>query len=109
MSIRLTIFREIEAIAAQQGKAVAPLTDDLPLLEAGLDSLAFAMLMIQLEDLTGCHLFKTGSNVDFPRKLGDLVALFEEADVAAYASGGSDFHKRRRPPLPSEQLISIGK
>lgn len=81
MSIRSKIFNEIEAVAAQHGKVLAPLTDDLPLLEAGLDSLSFAMLVIRLEDLTGCNLFTPGSNAEFPQNLGELVALFEESQV----------------------------
>ena len=52
MSTRLTILNEMREIAAQQERTLAPLTDDLPLLDTGLDSLCFAILVSRLEDLT---------------------------------------------------------
>ena len=44
MSNRLTIIAEIKQVAAEQKKTLAPLVDDMPLLESGLDSLCFANL-----------------------------------------------------------------
>ena len=35
MSARLTILNEIRAVAAEQDKTLAPLTDELPLLNSG--------------------------------------------------------------------------
>jgi hypothetical protein len=43
MSARLMILDEIRAVAAQLDKTLAPLTDELPLLDSGLDSLCFAV------------------------------------------------------------------
>ena len=51
--IRLAITSEIKEIAQAQGKSLAPLTDDLILLESGLDSLCFAILVARLEDSLG--------------------------------------------------------
>ena len=53
MSMRATILNEIHTVAASQQKTLAPLTDDLSLIDSGLDSLCFAILVARLEDLTG--------------------------------------------------------
>ncbi len=50
--IRSTILTQINRIAEQQKKTLAALTDDLPLLQSGLDSLCFAMLVASLDDLS---------------------------------------------------------
>ena len=39
MSIKLTIMEQMREIAREHGKTLAPLTDDLTLLDSGLDSL----------------------------------------------------------------------
>ncbi len=49
MTIRTTVISEIQRVAADQNKKLAPLTDDLPLLDSGLDSLCFAILVARLE------------------------------------------------------------
>ena len=41
MSARLMILDEIRAVAAQQDKTLAPLTDELPLLDSGLELAMF--------------------------------------------------------------------
>ena len=52
MTMRLTILNEIRAVAEEHGKKLAPLTDDLPLMDSGLDSLGFAILVARIEDKT---------------------------------------------------------
>ncbi len=75
MSARQAIIDEITDIAAMQKKPLAPLTDDLPLLESGLDSLGFAILVARLEDKLGADPFATGEA--FPTTLGELVAFYD--------------------------------
>jgi len=53
----------------------------LPLLESGLDSLCFAILIARLEDLTGQDPFNAGGVSRFPRTVGDLVLFYEETLV----------------------------
>ena len=53
MSIRDTIIDKIIQIADQQHKRLALLTDDLALLESGLDSLCIAILVATLDDMLG--------------------------------------------------------
>jgi aryl carrier-like protein len=81
MSLRSTILEQIRAVAAEQDKTIAPLSDDLPLLESGLDSLCFAILIARLEDLTGQDPFNAGGVSRFPRTVGDLVLFYEETLV----------------------------
>jgi hypothetical protein len=79
VSIRLTIFSQIEQIAAEQKIQIQPLRDDLPLAESGLDSLCFAILVARLEDKFGRDPFATSGDVVFPVTLGDFVRFYEES------------------------------
>ena len=76
MSIRLTVLSQIQQIAAEQKKTLAPLTDDLPLLDSGLDSLCFAILVARLEDSTGVDPF-SADDAGFPNTIGELIAFYE--------------------------------
>ena len=72
MSARAAIETEMRAVAAEQGKALAPLSDDLVLLDSGLDSLCFAILVARLEETRPVrHLRGRG----LPRHLWRLRAL----------------------------------
>ncbi len=79
MSERSNIIREIEAVAAEHDIVLPPLTDDLHLLESGLDSLCLAILVSRLEDVTGRDPFSTESSARFPRTVGELIAFYDEA------------------------------
>src|SRR5579863_6878979 len=78
MLIRSTIVAEVERVAREQRKAIAPLVDDLPLLDSGLDSLCFAILVARLEDEIGIDPFIVGE-AGFPTTFGELVNLYENA------------------------------
>jgi acyl carrier protein len=79
MSIRSTIIEQIEEIASRQKKTLAPLTDDLPLLESGLDSLCIAVLVASLDDQLDLDPFASDDVMDFPVTLGDFIRLYERA------------------------------
>jgi acyl carrier protein len=79
MSVKLTIVSEIEKVAKEHNRTLAPLTDDLILLNSGLDSLGFAVLVARLEDELGLDPFTTSEDVDFPVTLGDFVNIYENA------------------------------
>jgi acyl carrier protein len=85
MSIRLTILKEMEAVASEQAKTLVPLRDDLPLMESGFDSLCFAILVARLEDTFGVDPFATVSGSQFPTTVGALVAFYEQACAKAAA------------------------
>jgi hypothetical protein len=77
MSIRSIVLDEIRIVAAEQDKSLPPLTDDLGLLDSGLDSLCLAILVSRLEDMTGNDPFQSATRSTFPRTIGDLIALYE--------------------------------
>ena len=79
MTIRSTILEQIGEIAKQQRKPLAPLSDNLPLLDSGLDLLCIAVLVATLDDHLGLDPFAADDNVAFPVTLGDFIKLYERA------------------------------
>ena len=79
MLVRLTILSEIEKVAAEQNKTLHPLTDELVLLDSGLDSLCFAILVTRLEDELGFDPFTASEDTYFPVTLGDFIGFYEDA------------------------------
>jgi acyl carrier protein len=77
MSVKLTITRQMEEIAREHGKILAPLRDDLVLLDSGLDSLGFAVLVARLEDTLGVDPFTASEEAVFPVTFGDFVKVYE--------------------------------
>ena len=77
MSIKLTIMEQMAQIAREHGKQLAPLSDDLVLLESGLDSLGFAVLVARLEDKLGIDPFTASEDALFPVTFGDFVKVYE--------------------------------
>jgi acyl carrier protein len=82
MSIRLTITSEIEQIAVEQKRTIKPLADAVVLLDLGLDSLCFAILVARLEDKLGLDPFTKSEDVYFPTTLGEFIKFYEDAAVA---------------------------
>jgi acyl carrier protein len=81
MTVRETILEQIRLIADQQKKTLAPLKDDLPLLDSGLDSLCIAILVANLDDQLGLDPFAAEEEIAFPVTIGDFVRLYENAAV----------------------------
>ena len=79
MLIKSTIIHEIKEVASEQGKSVALLSDDLVLLDSGLDSLCFAILVARLEDRLGVDPFTAADDVYFPVTFADFVKFYEDA------------------------------
>ncbi len=79
MSVRLTVTSQIEQIADEQRIKLPALSDDLVLLDSGLDSLCFAILVARLEDTLGVDPFTASDDVYFPVTLGDFVRVYENA------------------------------
>jgi acyl carrier protein len=77
MSIKLTIMDEMARVAREHGKTLAPLHDDVALLDSGLDSLGIAVLVARLEDRLGLDPFTTSDDVQFPVTVGDFVKAYE--------------------------------
>jgi hypothetical protein len=77
MSVRSTIQSQFEHVAVEQERKLATLTDDLKLIDCGLDSLSFAIVVARLEDSLGVDPFSSDQAVDFPVTFGDFVRLYE--------------------------------
>lgn len=74
-SLRATITSLFEEVAQEQQRKLAPLSDDLKLLQSGLDSLSFALIVARLEDALGFDPFESAET--FPVTFGDFVKLYE--------------------------------
>lgn len=83
MSIMEVVKQEMTLVAERQKRQLAPLTDDLVLLNSGLDSLCFAILVASLEDKLGVDPFTERDDVQFPVTLADFVRFYENAVEAA--------------------------
>ncbi len=77
MSFRAAIIANIECVAKEQNRSLAPLSDDLPLQESGLDSLCWAIVVARLESGLGFDPFVAADDVFFPITLGDFIQAYE--------------------------------
>jgi acyl carrier protein len=79
MNTRDVVIAEVQLVSREQSKQLAPLTDDLLLVNSGLDSLCFAILVVRLEDALGADPFSENEDAVFPVTLGDFIHLYEHA------------------------------
>ena len=75
--VRSAIQSLFEQVAAEQERQLAALTDDTRLIDCGLDSLSFAIIVARLEDRLGVDPFSSAETTDFPVTFGDFVRLYE--------------------------------
>lgn len=80
MSLRPTILAKFQEVADKLEKTLLPIEDDTPLLETGLDSLCFAIIVAHLEDDLGLDPFSASEEVDIPITVGDFVRLYDDAN-----------------------------
>jgi acyl carrier protein len=89
MSIKATVISQLEEVRRTSNKPLRPLTDDLVLLDSGLDSLGLAILVTRLEDTLGFDPF-TDSDITLPPvTLGDFIQLYELAGKSRNVDQGS--------------------
>jgi len=77
MNVRTEIVAQFRQVAQEQDLHLAPLRDDLELLNSGLDSLSFAIIVTRLEDTFGVDPFATVEDTMFPVTFADFVGLYE--------------------------------
>ena len=70
----------MQRIAEAEEKNLPPLTDDLVLLQSGLDSLGIAILVARLEDALGLDPFTNSDDLFYPVTLGDFITSYERAE-----------------------------
>lgn len=77
-NLRNSIIQAMTTIAQEYAQHLRPdLDDSSPLLESGLDSLGFAILIARLEEQFGYDPFTMMSEPIYPQTLGELVAIYE--------------------------------
>jgi acyl carrier protein len=79
MSVKSIVLSQIQQIAEENNKSLAPLTDDLVLLHSGLDSLSIAILVARLEEILDVDPFTESDDVAYPVTLGDFIKFYEVA------------------------------
>ena len=77
MSVRETIELEFQHVASEQKRKLATLTENLKLVDSGLDSLSFALVVSRLEDVLGVYPFDSEDDVKFPVTFGEFVKLYD--------------------------------
>jgi acyl carrier protein len=77
MSVRGTIESEFQRVSKEQKRNLAPLTENLKLVDSGLDSLSFALIVSRLEDALGFDPFDTQDDLKFPVTFGEFVKLYD--------------------------------
>lgn len=77
MSTRQRIAETLTDIFEEEELEAPRFTDDLLLLDTGLDSLAFAVLVTRLEDEFGYDPFTLLDEPIYPATFGELVEIYE--------------------------------
>lgn len=77
--VREVIVESIQRIAEENDLELSPLlNEDSVLLESGLDSLGFAILVADLEGSLGFDPFVMMDEPVYPNTLGEFVAIYEK-------------------------------
>ena len=79
MSVRSEILDQFKQVADEQDMPLGPLSDEMPLLNLGLDSLCFAILVSRLEIVLGVDPFSENTDAPFPVNLGEFIRFYENA------------------------------
>jgi hypothetical protein len=79
MEIRAEIVAQFQQVAQEHDKRLARLTDNLALLNSGLDSLCFAIVVARLETSLGTDPFSEDEDARFPVTFGDFIRFYENA------------------------------
>ena len=77
MSVRSEILDQFKQVAQEQDKRLGSLCDGLSLLDSGLDSLCFAILVSRLEIVLGVDPFSENTDAPFPVNVGEFIGLYE--------------------------------
>ncbi len=79
MNVRSEILHQFKQVAEEQDMRLGPLSDELPLLDLGLDSLCFAIIVSRLETVLGVDPFSENGDAPFPVKLGEFISFYENS------------------------------
>ena len=80
MNVEQIIRDSLEQIALMANcQLITDIKDDTVLLQSGLDSLGFAMLVAQLEEDLGVDPFSQMQIAVYPRTFGEFVSIYQQA------------------------------
>ena len=79
MNVRSEIFDQFKQVAHEQDMRLGPLSDELPMLDLGLDSLCIAIIVSRLETVLGVDPFSENEDASFPVNLGEFIRFYEKA------------------------------
>jgi len=79
MDVKAEIISQFTQVAQEHDKRLAPLTDNLALLNSGLDSLCFAIVVARLENSLGVDPFSNDEDARFPVTFGEFIRFYENA------------------------------
>jgi acyl carrier protein len=88
VSIKAAVISQIQQIRGEAANDLPPLTDDLVLLDSGLDSLSLAVLVTRLEDLLGLDPFTESDEASPPVTLGEFIRFYEKAAKLSHVHPG---------------------
>ena len=79
-NIRETIRETLSRVFIEQdeGASLPLLSDELVLLESGLDSMGFAVLVVELEEILGFDPFSISEEAFYPSTFGEFVSFYEK-------------------------------
>jgi acyl carrier protein len=75
--VRAAIVRNVGELLEEDGLEIPQLDDDTVLLETGLDSLGFAVLVTRLEEELGYDPFTLMTEAVYPRTVAEFVSVYE--------------------------------
>ena len=90
MSVRSQIIDQFKQVAQEQDMQLGLLSDELPLLDSGLDSLGFAILVSRLESVLGVDPFSENADAAFPVNVGEFIRFYENAVQQLPVPAGCD-------------------
>lgn len=80
MNVEQIIRDSLEQVAVMANcQLIADINDDTVLLQSGLDSLGFAMLVAQLEEDLGVDPFSQMQIAVYPRTFAEFVSIYRQA------------------------------
>jgi hypothetical protein len=79
MSVRSDILDQFKQVAEEQDTRLGALSDEMALLDVGLDSLCFAIIVSRLESVLGVDPFSDNHDAPFPVNVGEFIRFYESA------------------------------
>lgn len=76
--LKVKILNAISEVAEQRGAEIQEINDETVLLESGLDSLGFAILVVHLEEELGYDPFVMMDQPVYPRTLAEFVDVYKK-------------------------------